>query len=192
MASGALPPAFPMTQIGTDFYWDGGIVSNTPLQHVLEEDGNHNMLIFQVDLFSSRGALPRDIQGVMARQKDITYASRTRYNTDVYRLLRKWKSQTFAALSKVPEELLTDEERKMRDDLARLPLVTILHLIYQQQAYEGDAKDYEFSGTSMREHWKSGYCDTKRTLMRRDYMQMPSGGRHVVIYDVHREREMSD
>jgi NTE family protein len=44
----------------------------------------------------------------------------------------------------------------------------------------------------MREHWKSGYCDTKRTLARRDYMQMPSGGRHVVIHDVHREREMSD
>ena len=192
MASGALPPAFPMTQIGTDYYWDGGLVSNTPLQHVLEEDGNHNMLIFQVDLFSSRGTLPRDIQGVMARQKDITYASRTRYNTDVYRLLRKWKSRTFAALSKVPEELLTDEERKTRDDLARLPLITILHLIYQQQAYEGEAKDYEFSATSMREHWKSGYHDTKRTLMRRDYMQMPSGGRHVVIYDVHREREMAD
>ncbi|MGP8232681.1 MAG: patatin-like phospholipase family protein [Methylovirgula sp.] len=192
MASGALPPALPMVKIGTDYYWDGGIVSNTPLQHVLEEDGNHNMLIFQVDLFSSRGALPRDIQSVLARQKDITYASRTRYNTDVYRLLRKWKSRTFAALSKVPEELLTDEERKTRDDLARLPLVTILHLIYQQQAYEGEAKDYEFSGTSMREHWKSGYTDTKRTLMRRDYMQMPSGGRHVVIHDVHREREMSD
>jgi len=92
----------------------------------------------------------------------------------------------------VPEELLTDEERKIRDDLARLPLVTILHLIYQQQAYEGEAKDYEFSATSMREHWKSGYYDTKRTLARRDYMQMPSGGRHVVIHDVHREREMAD
>ena len=132
MASGALPPAFPMTQIGTDYYWDGGLVSNTPLQHVLEEDGNHNMLIFQVDLFSSRGALPRDIQGVMARQKDITYASRTRYNTDVYRLLRKWKSRTFAALSKVPDDFLTDEERKLRDDLAGCRIVTILHLIYQQ------------------------------------------------------------
>ena len=90
------------------------------------------------------------------------------------------------------DELLTDEERKMRDDLARLPLVTILHLIYQQQAYEGDSKDYEFSATSMREHWKSGYHDTKRTLARRDYMQMPTEGRHVVIHDVHREREMAD
>jgi hypothetical protein len=36
------------------------------------------------------------------------------------------------------------------------------------------------------------YFDTKRTPARRDYMQMPSGGRHVVIHDVHREREMAD
>ncbi len=192
MASGALPPAFPMMQIGTDYYWDGGIVSNTPLQHVLEEDGQHNMLIFQVDLFSSRGPLPRDIQGVMARQKDIAYASRTRYNTDVHRLLRKWKNRTFCALSKVPDEQLTADERAMRDELAKLPDITILHLIYQQQAYEGDSKDYEFSHTSMRDHWTAGYTDTKRTLARRDYLQMPSKGVGVVVHDVHREREMLD
>lgn len=30
MASGALPP---MVKIGTDHFWDGGIVSSTPLQH---------------------------------------------------------------------------------------------------------------------------------------------------------------
>jgi len=192
MASGALPPAFPMTQIGTDYYWDGGIVSNTPLQHILEQDGRENMLIFQVDLFSSRGALPRDIQAVLARQKDITYASRTRYNTDVYRLLRKWKTRTYRALAKVPQDLLTDEEKALRDDLARLPDITILHLIYQQQAYEGNSKDYEFSHTSMREHWRSGYTDTMRTLARRDYLRMPAEGQGVVVHDVHREREMAD
>ena len=85
MASGALPPAFPMVKIGTDYYWDGGIVSNTPLQHLLDQEDNANSLVFQVDLFSARGALPRDIQDVMARHKDIMYSSRTRYNTDVYR-----------------------------------------------------------------------------------------------------------
>lgn len=192
MASGALPPAFPMTRIGTDYYWDGGIVSNTPLQHVLEEDGKESMLIFQVDLFSSRGALPRDIQGVLARQKDISYASRTRYNTDVYRLLRKWKTRAYRALAKIPDDLLTAEERQMREELAHLPDITILHLIYQQQAYEGNSKDYEFSRTSMREHWRSGYSDTKRTLARRDYMRMPPKGHGVVVHDVHREREMAD
>ena len=71
MASGALPPALPMVKIGTDHFWDGGIVSNTPLQHLLDQDDRKNSLVFQVDLFSSRGLLPRDIQEVMARHKDI-------------------------------------------------------------------------------------------------------------------------
>lgn len=192
MASGALPPALPMVQIGTDYYWDGGMVSNTPLQYVLEQDDNLNSLVFQVDLFSSRGALPRDIQQVMARQKDITWASRTRYNTDVYRLLRKWKTRTYNALAKVPEECLTDEDRKRRDKLANLPEIAILHLIYQQQAYEGKSKDHEFSATSMQEHWRSGYIDTKRTLARREWLQIPPDGAGVVVHDVHRERELTD
>lgn len=192
MASGALPPALPMIEIGTDYFWDGGIVSNTPLQHILEYDIEDNMLIFQVDLFSSRGALPRDIHDVMSRQKDITYASRTRYNTDVYRLLRKWKKRTYDALSKVPDDQLTDEERKLRDRLAKMPDITILHLIYQQQAFEGAARDHEFSATSMREHWRSGYMDTKRTLSRSDWLRIPTEGTGVVVHDVHRERDLAD
>jgi NTE family protein len=64
-----------MVQIGTDYYWDGGIVSNTPLQHLLAQETRRNMLVFQVDLFSSRGALPREMAEVMARRADITYAS---------------------------------------------------------------------------------------------------------------------
>ena len=37
MASGALPPAFPPVEIDGEWYWDGGIMSNTPLQHVAED-----------------------------------------------------------------------------------------------------------------------------------------------------------
>jgi NTE family protein len=91
MASGALPPALPMVKIGTDHYWDGGIVSNTPLQHLLEQEDNLNTMVFQVDLFSARGVLPRDIEDVMGRHKDIMYSSRTRYNTDVFRRLHNLK-----------------------------------------------------------------------------------------------------
>jgi len=187
MASGALPPALPMVKIGTDYYWDGGIVSNTPLQHLLDQDDNLNTLVFQVDLFSTRGVLPRDIQEVMARHKDIMYSSRTRYNTDVYRRLHIWKNRLAQALAKVPEDQLTDEERQLREELARLPEITILHLIYQQKAYEGHAKDYEFSGTSMREHWQSGYEDTKRTLKHRKWLAMPGDGTSILVHDVHRQ-----
>jgi NTE family protein len=121
MASGALPPALPMIKIGTDHFWGGGIVSNTPLQHLLDHEGSTNTLIFQVDLFSARGVLPRDIQDVMARHKDIMYSSRTRYTTDLYRRLHKWKTRLLAALQKVPTELLSDEERGVYDYLAKLP-----------------------------------------------------------------------
>ncbi|HUL08017.1 MAG TPA: patatin-like phospholipase family protein [Candidatus Acidoferrum sp.] len=187
MASGALPPALPMVKIGTDYYWDGGIVSNTPLQHLLEQEDRLNTLVFQVDLFSSRGVLPRDIHDVMARHKDIMYSSRTRHNTDVYRRLHSWKTRLYQALAKVPDEALSDDERKMRDELADLPEITILHLIYQQKAYEGHAKDYEFSATSMREHWQSGYEDTKRTLKHKKWLAMPPEGAGVVVHDVHRQ-----
>src|SRR5882762_10981973 len=182
MASGALPPALPMVKIGTDHFWDGGIVSNTPLQHLLDQDDRKNSLVFQVDLFSARGVLPRDIQDVMARHKDIMYSSRTRHNTDVYRKTHNLKASLYKALSKVSEDQLSDEERQLKGSLGRLPEIAILQLIYQQKAYEGDSKDHEFSGTSMREHWNSGQEDTKRTLKRRDWIRMPERGMGIVIH----------
>jgi NTE family protein len=189
MASGALPPALPMVRIGTDHFWDGGIVSNTPLQHLLDQEDALNSLVFQVDLFSARGVLPRSIQDVMARHKDIMYSSRTRHNTDVYRRTHNLKVLLYKALAKVPDEQLSDEDRQLKSSLRRMPEIAILHLIYQQKAYEGDAKDHEFSGTSMREHWTSGYEDTKRTLKRRDWIKMPDEGMGLVVHDVHRETE---
>lgn len=189
MASGALPPALPMVKIGTDYFWDGGIVSNTPLQHLLEQEDGLNTLVFQVDLFSARGMLPREMADVLARHKDIVFSSRTRHNTDVYRKIQKWKMRTQAALARIPEDVITDEERQWRGELADLPEITILHLIYQQKAYEGHAKDYEFSGTSMREHWQSGYEDTRRTLKQRDWLQLPKQGGGILVHDVHRLHE---
>jgi NTE family protein len=189
MASGALPPALPMVKIGTDHFWDGGIVSNTPLQHLLDQDDRMNSLVFQVDLFSARGVLPRDIQEVLSRHKDIMYSSRTRHNTDIYKRMNNLKADLYKALVKIPEDRLSDKERQTRDRLAHLPGITILHLIYQQRAYEGDSKDYDFSGTSMREHWQSGLDDTRRTLKRKEWLAMPEDGKGIVVHDVHRERD---
>ena len=189
MASGALPPAFPMVRIGTDHFWDGGIVSNTPLQHLLEQEDDLNGLVFQVDLFSARGTLPRDMQDVMARHKDIMYSSRTRYNTDVFRRIHDLKTKLAEALSKIPEELRSPEDKALLDKVIDQPEMTILQLIYQQKTYEGDAKDHEFSGTSMREHWQNGLEDTRRSLRRKDWLEIPPEGGGIVVHDVHRDFE---
>jgi NTE family protein len=70
-----------------------------------------------------------------------------------------------------------------------MPQFTILQMIYQQAAYEGQAKDFEFSGTSMREHWDAGYRDTNRTLSRRTWLAMPGEDGGIAVHDVHRRED---
>jgi Patatin phospholipase len=101
-------------------------------------------------------------------------------------------SDAQSATSFYDSALLRDtlgRRRSLRKELADMPDITILQLIYQQKAYEGHAKDYEFSGTSRREHRQSGYEDTRRTLRRKDWLAMPPHGAGVVVHDVHREDE---
>ena len=89
-----------------------------------------------------------------------------------------WKTRLHRRRSpRSPRTALSDEERRLKEELSDLPEITILHIIYQQKAYEGHAKDYEFSGTSMREHWQSGYEDTRRTLKRKEWLTMPPARR---------------
>ena len=185
LASAALPPAFPSVKIGGEYYWDGGIVSNTPLQYLLDHEDGLNALVFQVDLFNAQGTLPRDITEVMGRQKDILYSSRTRYNTDVFRRVHMWKTRLRAALLKMPAELMSEEDKRLLEELEHQPEMAIFQLIYQQKPYEGHAKDYEFSATSMREHWSGGYEDTQRTLKHRDWFVIPPPGGGIVTHDVH-------
>ncbi|HUB95925.1 MAG TPA: patatin-like phospholipase family protein [Stellaceae bacterium] len=187
MASGALPPALPAVKIDGEYYWDGGIVSNTPLQYLLELDDNLSSLVFQVDLFSARGSLPRDMRDVMGRHKDIMYSSRTRQNTDQFRKLHRLRRRLAAALAKVPPAHRSEDEERFLREMSGTAAVNIVHLIYQQRNYESHAKDYEFSGTSMREHWTAGYNDTKRTLRHPEWLNQPQSADGVVVHDLHRD-----
>jgi NTE family protein len=189
MASGALPPALPMIRIGTDCFWDGGLVSNTPLSALLTGIGSDNVTVFQVDLFSARGPIPRDMGAVLARQKDIQYSSRTRMTTDLWMQMHKQKMLARRLLAMIPEDKLDEGDLQLKRDLSNLPQINILHLIYQQQAYESEAKDYEFSATSMREHWDAGLRDTQRTLRRREWLSMPGDDEGIRVHDVHNADE---
>ena len=81
-ASGALPPGFPPVMIDGEYYWDGGVVSNTPITYVSDARPLTTVRIIQVDVFNSQGDLPRNLSQVSERAKDIQYASRTRLNIE--------------------------------------------------------------------------------------------------------------
>src|SRR6185437_8408992 len=102
MASAALPPGFPPIHIEGEYYWDGGVVTNTPLQYLLDVQRDASMLVFQVDLFSARGMMPHNLLAVYERQKDILYSSRTRLNTDVARSEQELRRAIERLLEKLP------------------------------------------------------------------------------------------
>ncbi len=186
MASGALPPALPMVKIGTEYFWDGGIVSNTPLQHLLDQEDDLRTLVFQVDLFSALGEVPRQMAQVMARQKDITYSSRTREATTSFKRVLKLRAKLADALKRVPAKLLQPGERELMENYADIGVVNLIQLIYQGKKNAGDSKDYEFSPNSMRDHLNAGYTDTMNTLAHPEWLDRPSAADGIVEHDVHR------
>ena len=163
MASGALPPGFPPVEIDGEFYWDGGLVSNTPLQYVLDYVPRRSRLTFQVDLFSARGALPTDLDTVSEREKDIRYSSRTRAGTDMVRTMHDVRHVINDLLERMPE-LRDSREGKILYDFACVTTMDIVELIYRPTVDQGSVKDYEFGHATMRARWAHGLSDARTTL----------------------------
>lgn len=184
MASGALPPGFPAVEVDGEFYWDGGTVSNTPLQWVLDAMPRQDTLAFQVDLWSARGELPRDMIEVDVRQKDIRYSSRTRAGTDQFRRMQALRRAAAKLLASVHPELRQTPEAELLAQAADDKVYNIIHLIYHARKYEGASKDYEFSRRTMEEHWKSGYADMARTLGHPEVLQRPRSPDGVFTFDL--------
>jgi NTE family protein len=187
MASGSLPPGFPATEIDGRFYWDGGLISNTPLQWVLESQPRCDTLAFQVDLWSARGELPKDLIAVEVRQKEILYSSRNRAATDHYQTMQKLRIAVASLLAKLPPELRQGEDAKLLESEADDKVCNIVHLIYRAKAYEGIAKDFEFSRRTMEEHWQSGYHNARHTLENPEVLELPDRRDGVRTFDMRRD-----
>ena len=184
MASGALPPGFPAIEIDGEQYWDGALVSNTPLQWVVDAEPRRDTLAFQVDLWSARGEFPRDILEVTTREKEIRYSSRTRAGTDQFKYEQKLRHTLAGLLEKLPEDLKNSAEARLLNSVAVRKVYNIVHLIYRAKNYEGHSKDYEFSRLSMREHWRAGYYDARRTLRHREVLERPKNHEGVYTFDL--------
>jgi NTE family protein len=186
MASGALPPAFPPVMIDDRAYWDGGIVSNTPLQYVLDARGTDSLLALQVDLFNARGKLPTNLSGVQQRQKDILYSSRTRYNSNKATELAASRNLIREQLAKLPQRLREDPSVRELAETLRAAPADIVHLIYRQAAWELESKDYEFSRASVLEHWKAGARDLRDTIEHPDWLKSSGDEDGITQYDLTR------
>lgn len=191
MASGALPPALPPVEIDGEYYWDGGVVSNTPLQWVVDSAERQDTLAFQVDLWSARGAIPRTMSEVMMRQKEIQYSSRTRARSDQFRKEQHLRSALTALIAKLPDDLRETPEYALLAPESDRKVYNIIQLIYQARRTEGGAKDFEFSVRSMKDHWAAGLSDTIRTLEHPEVLERATSADGIFTFDIATDGRLS-
>jgi NTE family protein len=184
MASGALPPGFPSVVIEGEHYWDGGISSNTPLDFVLEEEVDRDLLIFQVDLFSARGDLPATLLEAAEREKDIRFSSRTRMNTDKNKKIHNARMAVRDLIGKLPDYLKNDPSVELLRKASKENTVTVVHLIYRSKNYESSSKDYDFSHVGVVEHWNAGARDVHLSMRHKEWLERPQSGETMVTYDL--------
>jgi NTE family protein len=209
MASGALPPGFPAVAIEDPgpleasrasgaprpvrYYWDGGLVSNTPLTQVLDDNPRRDTLAFQIDLWSARGKVPGNVIDAQERVKDIQFSSRTRAITNMQAQEQRQRRMLREILEQIPPELRESNAAcRAAAQQATARCVSVIQLIYQDKEWDGLSKDYEFGAITMRSHWDSGLADINKTLEHPQWLERPVGDDPFVTHDIHRHRRSQD
>ena len=187
MASGALPPGFPPVEIDGELYWDGGIVSNSPLTYVSDEDSRMSALIFQVDVFSGMGQLPENLAQVLERAKDIQYASKTRFNTDRIKQFEAMRGALGRVLDQLPPKLENDPDVQALRAISTRGKVSLIHLINRHALRSSQYKDCEFSRATVTDLWNAGAADVRRILTDPASVRVTELSDSLSVYDLAKE-----
>jgi NTE family protein len=185
MASASLPPGFPPTEIDGEYYWDGGVVSNSPMQFVIDDRPRYSALVFQVDLWDANGEVPLDIPSANLRAMEIHSASRLNISLEQYKKTQKFRHALSKFLDQLPDRCQDDPEVQFLAEEAHVKVATVVQLKYQSNKYETAGKTFEFSRAGMEEHWRTGYEDTKIALGEPGVFELPHVSEAARIFDVH-------
>jgi len=169
MASGALPPAFPPVRIGDDYFWDGGVLSNTPVETVFDDNPRRNSVIYSVHIWNPEGPPPRSMHEVMNRYKDVQYSSRSASHIKRQRQLHRLRHVITELASHLDDEARRDPA--VRDLLAYgcTTRMHVIRLLAPRLGYEDHSKDVDFSPAGIRKRWEAGYAHTMRMLEARPW-----------------------
>jgi NTE family protein len=182
-ASGALPPGFPAIRIAGELYWDGGLYSNTPLATVLDDLPHVDSLCFMVDLWNAEGPEPTTLNEVQTRQKDVTFASRSKRHIEDY--LRA--HQLHRHLREL-HSLLPETARNSRiDQLATLGGEGTMHIVrlpYAGRDWNMAAKDINFARGSIQWRWEQGYNDALRAIAQAGWLNPAEQDAGLLVHEL--------
>ena len=166
LASGSLPPGFSWTTIAGRHYWDGGLVSNSPLDQVVEVSGLTGKNVFVVNLWADKRALPSTLPEVLARRDEIVFAEKIRRNIRTWEYIdnyRKLVEEVMASLDPKAAERISKRPRYIETVGEACPL-SVTRITREPVEGESATRDYEFSRKSIDQHISQGYALTAKIL----------------------------
>jgi NTE family protein len=184
MASGALPPAFPAVRVDGELYWDGGILSNTPTEVVLDDNPRKDSLIFTVHLWNPVGDEPNTMADVLNRQKDVQYSSRIASQITRHQQTHRLRHVINELAARLPE---SERDRPEMKELMSYGCQTRMHvvqLLAPQLSRENHTKDVDFSPTGIRQRWDAGYAHTRAVLAREPWVSQFDPLSGVILHTV--------
>lgn len=184
LASGALPPAFPAVRVQDDFYWDGGLYSNTPIEAVLDDKPRRNSLIFAVDLWSAKGPVPQTLWQVEGKEKDIRYASRSDSSIARQQQLHHLRHVIRELAHALPAAACA---RPDIQELTSWGCTTVMHiarLIAPNAASEDPLLDIDFAPLNIQARWQAGYRDAQALIDRAPWNEPVDPMEGIIVHDV--------
>ncbi len=187
MASASLPPEFPATEIDGEYYWDGAVVSNSPMQFVIDEGAHrYTGLVFQVDLWDASGEAPLDIPSAYLRMLDIHSASQLNITLEQFKKTVKFRTALVKFLDQLPDACRNDPEVQFLAQEVDVKVATVVQLKYRSSIHETGTKPFEFSRAAMEARWQCGYDDAKIALSEPRVFELPNITEAARVFDVHR------
>jgi NTE family protein len=183
LASGALPPAFPAVRIDGELYWDGGILSNTPVEAVFDDNPRRSGLVFTVNIWNPSGPEPADMASVLRRQKDLQYASRAKAQVARQKQIHRLRHVIAELARRLPEEERDSEEVRQLAGYGCLTRMHVVRLLAPPVAGEDHTKDIDFSAHGIRRRWDAGYADALRVLDQRPWRRASDPIEGLVLHD---------
>ena len=166
-------------------YWDGGILCNSPILYMLNDLPRQSALVVQVDIFMAQGELPRDMDEVMSREKDIRLSSKSMFNTNYIRELLEMRTALMDLLPKLPASFKNDPSvRKLAPMCDNIGEMTIARLTNRGLSHAGHTKGFDFSRATVNELWNAGLNDVRHSVTKIKSMQATELGSSVRVYEI--------
>jgi NTE family protein len=185
MASGALPPAFPPVRIGEDLFWDGGILSNTPVEAIFDDNPRRNSVVFAVHIWNPQGSEPQSLADVANRQKELQYSSRAVSHIMRQKQIHRLRHIIAELCARLPDAEKTGDAVRELSQYGCMTRMHVVRLLAPPLAGEDHTKDIDFSAGGIRARWIAGLENTRAILQKAPWLDEADPLEGFILHEAH-------